>query len=179
MINFNHLIPGKGQGKFKVPFRHEGADTGGTKVLSGISFVGQTATMLALKTAGPSKERDNFIERSAKFLASSARAQGWSSGFVIVYPKSSSKIVPDFAEQVTKQFNGVQNLGPVFRKGQRHEIEIKDHPGVTDSVRKSLTSAVDRMFRLHGGFQSKKGFKPHMKFLSGTMIYSGSKNLQG
>jgi hypoxanthine phosphoribosyltransferase len=93
----------------------------------------------------------------------------------IIYPKSSSKILSVFAEQLAKKSGVAQLVPDAFVKSSNDEIKfdwekienIKD-----EKTKKSVMKVVDSIKNNKGEFKMKEVYPPYRKFVSEFLIFN-------
>jgi hypothetical protein len=92
----------------------------------------------------------------------------------IVYPKSSSKILTAFAEQLQKK-SGVSKLVPdSFVKASREQIKFDwtKIEGLDQKTKSAVTKIADTIKGSEGEFKMKEIFAPYRKFISDFLIFN-------
>lgn len=93
----------------------------------------------------------------------------------IVYPKSSSKILTVFAEQLAKK-SGVAELVPdAFVKSSNEEIKFdwdKIEKIANEATKKSVMKVVDSIKNNREEFKMKEVYPPYRKFVSEFLIFN-------
>lgn len=181
MFDFQKATVGKGSGKIRIPYRKKEADLGDILILSAVNLPsGSSAAAMAMKKAPTSKEKEFFMNRVVNLLVSNLRQLGWTSGFYIVTPQSSSRFAEELAKMIQAKVSGVTFIPRAFRKGKGTEIQVReDKKGFSDAIRASVYATVNRLEKTNTVVEAKKVYKKHLKFMSGLMIYSAPKNLNG
>ncbi len=93
----------------------------------------------------------------------------------IIYPKSSSKILTVFAEQLAKKSGVAQLVPDAFVKASNDEIKFdwEKIEGITnEATKKSVMKVVDSIKNNKGEFKMKEVYPPYRKFVSEFLIFN-------